>query len=162
TEYAESIISLEKSVTPVVIAMEERGIRLDIPSVEQKLEETKVRLVELGESIVKEIGREINLNSPKQVSELLFDELNLAPVNGRSVDVNALQELKDAHLVPKLMLEYRELEKLRSTYLEPLLVKQVGGRVFTSFNQLGTESGRFSSNNPNMQNVPSDPSIRKL
>lgn len=162
TKYAKDIIALEKSVTPVVVEMENRGIALDIPSIEHKLQETKNRLLELEEQITNEIGKPINLNSPLQVSNLLFDELDLPTVKARSVDVNTLQELKDKHIVPSLMLEYREAEKLRSTYLEPLLERQIGGRIYTSLNQLGTESGRFSSNSPNMQNVPLDASIRKL
>jgi DNA polymerase-1 len=162
TTYATKIIELEKQVTPVVVAMEERGIRIDLPGVSAKLEEVKNRLVTLETEILNTAGKAINLNSPKQVSELLFDELRLRSFGGRSVDVNTLQELKDDHPIPKLMLEYRELEKLRSTYLEPLLTKNTNGRIFTSLNQLGTETGRFSSSRPNMQNVPIDPSIRKL
>jgi DNA polymerase-1 len=162
TVYAKEIIALERQVTPVVVAMEQRGIKIDLPAVHLKLEETKKRLLTLETEILTEAGKAINLNSPKQVSELLFDELKLRPVGGRSVDVNTLQELKDDHPIPRLMLEYRELEKLRSTYLEPLMTKNVNGRVFTSLNQLGTETGRFSSSKPNMQNVPIDPSIRKL
>jgi DNA polymerase I len=162
TTYATKIIDLERQVTPVVVAMEERGIRIDLPAVQSKLDETKKRLVTLEGEIITSAGKAMNLNSPKQVSELLFDELKLRSFGGRSVDVNILQELKDDHPIPKLMLEYRELEKLRSTYLEPLLTKHVNGRIFTSLNQLGTETGRFSSSRPNMQNVPIDPSIRKL
>jgi DNA polymerase-1 len=162
TEYATSIISLEKSVTPVVVAMENRGIRIDLPAVEKKLLEIRNKLVKLEEAIYAEAGRIINLNSPLQISAYLFDEIGLRTLHGRSVDVNTLQELKNDHIVPKLMLDYRELDKLRGTYLEPMLAKHVNGRIFTSLNQLGTESGRFSSSRPNMQNIPADPEIRKL
>lgn len=161
TKYATNILALERKVTPVVVEMEDRGIRIDVVATRQKLQETKDKLEDLERQIIEAAGKPINLNSPLQVSGLLFDDLNLRTIKGRSVDVNVLQELK-AHPIPKMMLEYRELEKIRGTYLEPLLERQRNGRIYTSLNQLGTETGRFSSNSPNMQNIPVDSSIRSL
>ena len=106
------------------------------------------------------MGHEFNLNSPRQLADVLFDELKL-PANkktktGRSTDESVLQGLKSAHPVVELLLRYRELFKLKSTYIDalPSLISAYDGRLHTSYNQAVAATGRLSSNNPNLQNIP--------
>jgi DNA polymerase-1 len=107
-------------------------------------------------------GSEFNINSPKQLGEVLFNQLNLPkPVKygkGRTIStaVDVLEELATSHAAPKLVLEYRQLSKLKSTYVDalPLLLSRTTGRLHTTFDQTGTATGRLSSANPNLQNIP--------
>jgi DNA polymerase-1 len=121
--------------------------------------ELKKRLKEIEEQIFKSVGHEFNLNSPKQLSEVLFDELGLPVIRktktGRSTDEETLNELSAAHPMIPLFLEYRQLFKLVSTYVDAL-PKSVGedGRVHSTFNVEGAATGRLSSANPNLQNIP--------
>jgi DNA polymerase-1 len=106
-------------------------------------------------------GGELNLNSPRQLAQLLFEKLQLPILKktktGPSTDADVLEQLAEmGHEVPRLIMEYRELEKLRSTYVEvlPLRVNRQSGRIHTSFNQTGAATGRLSSSDPNLQNIP--------
>lgn len=144
-----------------LLAMEQEGIEVDGAFLEQFLVEVKETLSRLTEEIYALAGSEFNINSTKQLGVVLFEDLALATgkktKTGYSTDENVLTSLIDAHeIIPKL-LEYREVYKLYSTYIEPLLKlskESARSRVHTSFVQTGTATGRLSSKNPNLQNIP--------
>ncbi|MEK6860523.1 MAG: DNA polymerase [Nanoarchaeota archaeon] len=168
-EYATPIINLERRVTPVVVDMETRGIRVDIPAIHKKLDEVNAGLENISAAIFASVGKVFDISSPKQLNKILYEDLGLPEQKnyknktegGLTTDVTALHSLKDLHIVPNLLLQFRELDHLRSTYLESPLKQQVSGRLYTHFNQT-VESGRFSSSNPNLQNIDNDESIRSL
>ncbi|UFS63666.1 DNA polymerase I [Sulfurimonas sp. HSL-3221] len=142
-------------------AMEEAGIKVDTKVLATFLEEAKERLAELTQSIYELSGSEFNINSTKQLGEVLFEKLELPVVKktktGYSTDEKVLSSLLDAHPVIEKLLSYRELHKLVSTYLDPLLqlgAQRPDGRIHTSYVQTGTATGRLSSKNPNLQNIP--------
>jgi len=144
-----------------LLAMEKEGIEIDGSFLERFLVEVKETLSQLTQEIYILAGSEFNINSPKQLGSILFETLSL-PVGkktktGYSTNEAVLNGLKDAHeIVPKL-LEYREIYKLYSTYIEPLLKlskEDKNSRIHTSFIQTGTATGRLSSKNPNLQNIP--------
>ena len=144
-----------------LLSMEKVGIKVDGGFLEKFLVEVKARLAELTADIYAQVGSEFNINSTKQLGVVLFEHLGL-PVGkktktGYSTDENVLSGLKDAHAVIPSLLEYREVYKLYSTYIEPLLTlsrESEASRVHTSFVQTGTATGRLSSKNPNLQNIP--------
>ncbi len=144
-----------------LLEMEENGIALDTEFLEKFLDEVKDSLANLTKEIYELAGSEFNINSTKQLGVVLFETLGL-PVGkktktGYSTDEKVLTSLIDAHpIIPKL-LEYREVYKLYSTYIEPLLKlakESKSSRIYTSFVQTGTATGRLSSKNPNLQNIP--------
>ncbi|QSZ41594.1 DNA polymerase I [Sulfurimonas aquatica] len=144
-----------------LLTMEKEGIEVDSAFLEEFLVEVKATLSSLTSSIYELAGTEFNINSTKQLGVILFETLEL-PVGkktktGYSTDEKVLSGLKDAHkIIPKL-LEYREVYKLFSTYIEPLLKlsrESSRSRIHTSFVQTGTATGRLSSKNPNLQNIP--------
>jgi DNA polymerase-1 len=141
--------------------MEEAGILVDTSVLETFLHEAKERTAALTQTIYELSGSEFNVNSTKQLGEVLFEKLELPVIKktktGYSTDEKVLNALKDAHPVIEKILEYRELHKLLSTYLDPLLqlaLKNSNGRIHTSYVQTGTATGRLSSKNPNLQNIP--------
>jgi len=141
--------------------MENRGIKIDIAFFENLKEKSKNNLLELTQSIFTLAGVEFNINSPKQLGEVLFETLQLTASKktktGYSTNESVLQKIKDEHEVVPKILEYREAFKLHSTYIEPLLelAKQNDeNKIYTSFLQTGTATGRLSSKNPNLQNIP--------
>ncbi len=152
---------IEEPLIPIVEEMERYGIMID----QDYFRSLQVRMKEQLETIEKEIAKStgitINLNSPKQLSELLFTTLGLSPKGKQkasgayTTNAEQLEELRDAHPIIPLILEYREIQKLLTTYVEALLghVKE-DGRVHATFLQHGTTTGRFSSANPNLQNIP--------
>lgn len=160
---------LEKLYSEIIEAIEQSTSE-DNLFVENKSEEMEQQQVLLGlpsETKIKSDSTKgrfsnLNLNSPKQVSELLFDYLKLMPVKktigktARSTDYEVLKKLAKLHPVPNLIIKYRELFKLKSTYLESLssAVKHKTGRIHTSFNQIAVATGRLSSYEPNLQNIP--------
>ena len=160
-----SLLDIAKAVEyPFILTlmkMENEGIKVDTSFLASLLKSTEVRLGELTKNIYALAKTEFNINSVKQLGIVLFEQLQLPVIKktktGYSTDENVLSELKDAHeIVPKL-LEYRELYKLKSTYLEPLLKLGLAtddARVHTSFLQTGTATGRLSSKDPNLQNIP--------
>jgi len=152
---------LEVPLIPVLAAMERAGIRLE-EEVFERLEERITReLEQVEEEIAKVAGEEVNLRSVPQLRELLFEDLGL-PVKkrtktGPSTDESVLTELaEEGHEVPRLILDYRELDKLNSTYVSklPEMVNPGTGRLHTSFNQTRAATGRLSSSDPNLQNIP--------
>jgi DNA polymerase-1 len=144
-----------------LLSMEKAGIAVDSSFLEKFLVEVKERLAELTSEIYKQAGGEFNINSTKQLGVILFEQLGL-PVGkktktGYSTDEKVLSGLGDAHAIIPFLLEYREVHKLYSTYIEPLLKlsrEDEQSRIHTSFVQTGTATGRLSSKNPNLQNIP--------
>jgi DNA polymerase I len=156
---SENIVELDLKVKKVLEKMSSNGIMVDLKFLNDLSDKLKKRLKELEEGIYKEVGHEFNINSPKQLAEILFDELHLPVVKktktGRSTDESTLQELKSAHPVIELLLEYRLLFKLISTYLDALpKYADENSRIHSTFNVEGAATGRLSSTNPNLQNIP--------
>jgi DNA polymerase-1 len=153
--------TLETPLIPILANMEWAGIRIDavfFGAMSRKLDQ-ELRLVR--QDIFREAGREFNVNSNPQLREVLFGELNLPVIRrtktGPSTDAAALEELAArGHTLPMRLLEYRQLEKLRSTYVDalPKLVNPSTGRIHASFNQTVAATGRLSSSDPNLQNIP--------
>ena len=149
---------LEIPLVPILAEMELAGIKLDTHLLKELSEEFGAKLTELEKEIHKLAGEEFNINSPKQLGEILFDKLKLPhgrkTKTGYSTDVKVLEKLS-FHELPQAVLIHRTLSKLQSTYVEKLasLVHQTTGRVHTSFNQTVTATGRLSSSSPNLQNI---------
>jgi len=155
---------IDLPLTPVLAAMEMEGVLLDLPFLKQMSDEMAKRLAEIETQIFDSIGRTFNVNSTQQLSDVLFKTLGLEPPDrGRktasghySTSAGVLEFLSGRHPVVDWVLEHRELSKLKSTYLDalPLAVDEKTGRVHTSYSQIGAVTGRLSSNNPNLQNIP--------
>lgn len=154
---------VEMPLIPVVVDMQRAGIKLDVAFLEEMGRDLGQRLGELQGEIEEQVGHAINIHSPKQLSQALFDEMGLAlpwmrrGASGQySTAADVLEKLRDSHPVVELILEHRQLAKLKGTYVDtlPALVNPRTGRLHTSFNQAGSITGRFSSSNPNLQNIP--------
>ncbi len=152
---------LEYPFIETLLSMERAGIKLDTAYMQQFKEETEGLLTELTQAIYEQAGSEFNINSTKQLGVVLFETLGLKAVKktktGYSTDEKVLQSLVDEHAIIPLLLQYRSLHKLYSTYIEPLLKlaqSDEHSRIYTSFVQTGTATGRLSSKNPNLQNIP--------
>ncbi|NUU94850.1 DNA polymerase I [Marinitoga sp. 1135] len=152
---------IENPLIPVLAKMELNGVFFDIPYLKELEKEYKNITKNILNEIQEIAGYSVNPNSPKQIRELLFEKLGIKPkkkTKGGQYSTNAqvLEELKNEHPVIKLILEYRKYQKLLSTYIQaiPKLVNPVTGRVHTSFNQTGAATGRLSSSDPNLQNLP--------
>ncbi|MDP2941770.1 MAG: DNA polymerase I [Candidatus Omnitrophota bacterium] len=151
---------LEMPLAGVLAEMELNGIKLGLEVLKKLSADIENRLVKLIEEIYGLSGAQFNINSPKQLREILFVRLKLPVVKrsktGPSTDEEVLRALSAKHKLPALLLEYRQLTKLKNTYIDtlPELIDQRTGRIHTSFNQAGTETGRLSSSNPNLQNIP--------
>lgn len=155
---------IEMPLVQVLAGMEETGIGLDVPFFEQMSEELRQRMAEIENQIHGMVGYSFNLNSTQQLSNVLFKALGMEPPDrGRktasghfSTSADILEELRGKHPVVDLILEYRELSKLKSTYVDalPQQINPRTGRVHTSFSQTGAVTGRLSSSNPNLQNIP--------
>jgi DNA polymerase-1 len=154
-----SLKEIEEPISSILARMEDRGIRLDKKKLITLKKEVDDKVKELEKEIYDTVGHEFNINSPKQLSDVLFNELNLPKSRKLSTKESVLKGMLDMHPIIKYLLEYREVSKVSSTYVEPLLdiVKNSEDEsVHTDFKQTGTTSGRFSSVNPNMQNIPID------
>jgi DNA polymerase-1 len=154
--------TIDLPLAPVLAAMERHGVRVD-PQALELMSETMEREVRTLERRIWELaGSEFNVNSPQQLAEILFDKLNLQPqarrgrAKLRSTAADVLEELALTHELPRKVLEYREVAKLKSTYVDalPKLINPRTGRLHTSFSQTGTATGRLSSSDPNLQNIP--------
>jgi DNA polymerase I len=152
---------IEMPLVPVLARMEQNGVRLDTALLAKISQEMVQRMTELEELAFKAAGTPFNLNSPPQLQEILYEKLKL-PVLGKtpkgqpSTSEDVLEQLAAEHALPKLILEYRGLAKLRSTYTEklPERVNPQTGRVHTSYHQAVAVTGRLSSSDPNLQNIP--------
>jgi DNA polymerase-1 len=152
---------VEVPLIAVLVDMEWEGIAIDAAHFARLTAEMRAELAGLERDIHREAGTTFNLNSTPQLRHVLFEKLQLPVLKkgktGASTDAEVLEELAAAgHALPKLLLDYREIAKLLSTYLEtlPAEVNPSTGRIHTSFNQIGAATGRISSNDPNLQNIP--------
>lgn len=162
---------IEMPLIPVLIDMEREGITLDSAFFARFSGEMGERLKEIENEVFIQVGHSFNLNSTQQLSKVLFTELKLEPPDRNkktssghfSTSAAVLDELKGQHPVVDLLLEYRELAKLKSTYLDalPLQVNPRTGRVHTSFSQTGSVTGRLASSDPNLQNIPTRTDLGK-
>ncbi len=158
----ELLNKVELPLEPVLAVMEATGIRIDVPYLEALSSEIGANLERLEASAKEAAGLDFNLASPKQLGDLLFNTLGLdrkksrRTKTGYSTDATVLEKLEQDHPVVPLVLEHRVLSKLKSTYVDalPQLVEAETGRVHTDFNQAVTATGRLSSSNPNLQNIP--------
>ncbi|HXC97651.1 MAG TPA: DNA polymerase I [Edaphobacter sp.] len=161
--------AIDKPLVPVLLRMEQTGVRIDPEFLRSMSTRLALEIDNLAERIYKQAGEAMgsgeahrfNINSPKQLGDVLFNKMQLPkPMKygkGKVVStaVDVLEELAEHHSVPALVLEYRQLAKLKSTYLDSLpQLCDAQGRVHTTFNQVGTATGRLSSTNPNLQNIP--------
>ncbi|MFI5260273.1 MAG: DNA polymerase [Candidatus Paceibacteria bacterium] len=154
--------TIEKPLIPVIRKIEERGVLIDTKKLAELAKKYQAELEQIEKNIYKEAGREFNVSSPKQLGEVLFDELQIIPEKQkktaggqRSTRESELEKIRDAHPIVADILEYRELKKLLSTYIEnlpPLL--DADHRLHAEFIQTGTTTGRVASQNPNLQNIP--------
>ncbi len=153
--------NVETPLTPVLVDMEWAGVQIDLALFKRLSNELARDLEQLQIDIAKVAGESLNLNSPRQLAAVLFDKHQLPVLKktktGPSTDADVLEQLADmGHDLPRLILSYRELQKLKSTYVDtlPLEVNPLTGRIHTSFNQTGAATGRLSSSDPNLQNIP--------
>lgn len=158
---------IEMPLIEVLAQMELNGIQLDLKVLKELSADTEKRLIKLIEDIYALCGCQFNINSPKQLRDVLFEKLKLPVIKktktGPSTDEEVLTKLAKQHKLPALLLEYRQLMKLKTTYIDTLpdLVNPATGRVHSSFNQAATETGRLSSTRPNLQNIPIKTDIGK-
>ncbi len=152
---------IEIPLVPVLAAMERRGVLIDGDELRRQSQQLGKRMLELQQQSYALAGHEFNLDSPKQLQAVLFDELGLqakmkTPTGQPSTNEEALEAIADAHALPRLILDYRSLAKLRSTYTDKLsgIVNPRTGRVHTSYHQGSVATGRISSSEPNLQNIP--------
>ncbi len=155
----EGLLALAREVeTPfvkVLMGMEFQGFKIDAPYFKRLEQEFKNELHVLERQILELIGVDFNLNSPKQLSEILYEKLELPQNKSHSTDEKSLLKILDKHPSIALILEYRELNKLFNTYTTPLLrLKDKDDKIHTTFIQTGTATGRLSSHSPNLQNIP--------
>jgi DNA polymerase-1 len=153
--------TIDLPLTPILLHMEEAGVRIDLKVLEVMAERLSSEMQRVGEDIYMQAGHRFNINSPKQLGDVLFSKMNLPkPIKygkGKVVStaMDVLEDLAQHNPVPRLVLEYRQLAKLKSNYVDSLpLLADSEGRVHTTFNQVGTATGRLSSTNPNLQNIP--------
>jgi DNA polymerase-1 len=152
---------VELPLIPVLAIMERNGIAVDVPYLQILSKELAERLAEIEKEAYASVGHEFNLNSPSKLGDVLYKELKLPQAKRTrtgqaSTGAEVLEELRGAHPVIDLVLEQRQLSKLKSTYVDalPLLVNEATGRVHTTFNQTIAATGRLSSTDPNLQNIP--------
>ena len=147
---------IEMPLIPVLIQMEQNGVYLDCEFLKMMSQDLTVQIDEMVNKIYAVAGLEFNINSPKQLGDILFDKMQLPSGRKRSTAVDVLERLKARHPLPGMILDYRALAKLQNTYVEalPQLVNPDTGRVHSSFNQTVASTGRLSSSDPNFQNIP--------
>jgi DNA polymerase-1 len=151
---------VEMALIPVLVAMEKNGILLDTSLLREMSLEMGKELLRLEKEIYSSVGHQFNINSPQQLGRVLFEDLKLPQSRrtktGYSTEASVMEALRGVHPVIELILQYRQLSKLKSTYVDalPALINPKTGRVHTTFNQTGTATGRLSSSDPNLQNIP--------
>jgi DNA polymerase-1 len=151
---------VEMALIPVLVAMEKNGILLDTNLLREMSLELGRELLRLEKEIYSSVGHQFNINSPQQLGRVLFEDLRLPQSRktktGYSTEAAVMEALRGVHPVIDLILQYRQLSKLKSTYVDalPALINPKTGRVHTTFNQTGTATGRLSSSDPNLQNIP--------
>jgi DNA polymerase-1 len=154
------LTDLELPLSEVLVELEMTGVQVDLGKLRRLAQDLSIEAGHLEEDVQRLAGRVFNLNSPKQLAEVLFDQLGLPATKktktGRSTDADVLEELASMHPLPAKVLQYRSLTRLVSGYLEalPALVHPETGRIHTSYNQAVAATGRLSSSSPNLQNIP--------
>ena len=151
---------IELPLAAVLADMESEGVPIDVPYLKEMQDELGAQLAAIESEVEQVASQKFNLNAPQQLAKVLFEDLRL-PVGkrtrtGYSTDADTLEALRDKHPIVPLILDYRQLSKLKSTYVDalPQLVDPLSGRVHTSFGQASTATGRLSSSNPNLMNIP--------
>jgi DNA polymerase-1 len=153
---------VEMPLSAVLARMQAAGVRLDVEYLTEMSESLGDRMATIEKDIYRHAGEEFNIGSPPQLAVILYEKLHLPvlkrTIKGRapSTDADVLEKLRDQHPIVEALLQYRELSKLKSTYLDalPPLVNAQTGRIHTTYNQVGAATGRLSSVNPNLQNIP--------
>jgi DNA polymerase-1 len=153
---------IDLPLVPVLTRMEQAGVKIDRKNLGEMSSRLEREIAAKAKEIYESAGHEFNISSPKQLGDVLFNKLNLPkPVKygkGKTIStaVDVLEGLAEDHAVPRMVLEYRQLTKLKSTYVDalPALLSPATGRLHTTFGQTGTATGRLSSANPNLQNIP--------
>jgi len=151
---------IEKPLQKILLEMEIEGVLLDTELLAAHSEELDAKIKKITASVHEMVDKPFNLASPKQLAKVLFEDLELSPIKktktGFSTNTDVLEKLRDEHPMPDLIIEFRELSKLKSTYVDalPKLVNAKTGRLHTTYNQALTTTGRLSSVNPNLQNIP--------
>lgn len=156
------LATIELPLLPVLAHIETTGVAVDKSFLQKLSKKIEHRVSEIEQQIYSLVGERFNINSPKQLKVILFERLNIPTVGikktqtGYSTAADELDKLRDTHPIIPLMSEYRELSKLKHTYLDalPELINQKTGRIYASFNQTIAATGRLSSSNPNLQNIP--------
>lgn len=158
------LAEIDLPLTPVLAEMEMTGILLDLPFFKKMSEELTQRIAEIEKRVFESVGKPFNINSTQQLSDVLFTHLRLEPpdkskktASGHySTSADVLENMRGKHPVVDMILENRELSKLKSTYIDalPAAMDSQTGRVHTSYSQIGAVTGRISSSNPNLQNIP--------
>ncbi len=151
---------MEMPLIDVLVQMQRNGITLDGGSLREMSEDLRMKIGELETAIYEDVGHTFKIGSPKQLSQVLFEEQGLPKTKrtktGYSTDANSLESLRGGHPVVQKVLDYRQVTKLKSTYVDslPALINPRTNRIHTSYNQAGSATGRISSNDPNLQNIP--------
>jgi len=153
---------IDVPLVPVLARMEEAGVKIDTAALARMSTKLEREIEAKAQDIYQRCGMQFNVNSPKQLGDVLFNKLGLPmPVKygkGKKIStaVDVLEGLAEEHEIPRLVLDYRQLTKLKSTYVDalPILIRNSSGRLHTTFGQTGTATGRLSSTNPNLQNIP--------
>ena len=149
---------IEEPLIEVLGNMENRGIRIDLDYFAHLSKEFGTELAHIEKKIYRLAKIPFNINSPKQLAKILFEDLKLKPIkrgkSHHSTSIRVLQQLKHVHPLPNEIIEFRSYAKIKSTFIDPMIVAAKHGRIHTTFNQTGTSTGRLSSSNPNIQNIP--------
>ncbi|MCF7871085.1 MAG: DNA polymerase I [Candidatus Omnitrophica bacterium] len=151
---------IEMPFVKILYKMQSQGITMDIKQLEKVLSQADKKIIETKKSVFKKSKKEFNLNSPKQLQEILFNDLGIKPLKktktGYSTSEEVLRALSSDYPIAKEILQYRELSKLKNTYLLPLIkkVSESGDKLYAQFHQTGTQTGRLSSSSPNLQSIP--------
>ena len=154
------MLDIEMPLAPILVDMQRQGIKVDEGSLHEMSRDLNEHMQRTELELYESIGHTVNINSPQQLSDLLFNELGLPKTRrtktGYSTDANALEGMRGFHPVVDKILEYRQVSKLKSTYVDtlPELINPDTGRIHTSYNQVGSATGRMSSSDPNLQNIP--------
>ena len=157
---AHLMTDMEMPLVPVLVTMERHGIKVDAGALHEMSRDLNQQMQQVEEVLYKTIGHTVNINSPQQLSDVLFNEMGLPKTKrtktGYSTDANSLEFIREFHPVVEQILEYRQISKLKSTYVDalPEMINPVTGRIHTSYNQTGSATGRISSSDPNLQNIP--------